>query len=378
MDEPMPLFYARGDLPERIRNRIIECASGCWEWQGARSDGYGRVGWQSEKSAAHRVVYQLLVGPVAADLVLDHLCRNRPCVNPAHLEPVTNLVNSWRGARALPDLPVVVPETDGVRPMLSRPADASECWLPVAGYEGLYEVSDQGRVRSLATYGTGLRGGILKPYKRKDGRLDVALHRDGRQRNCRIHQVVAEAFIGPRPEGMETRHLNDEPADNRLVNLAYGTSAENKQDMLRNGRHFQANMTHCEKGHAFDEANTRWRADGRGRDCRICANERGQARLRKLPEIGKRCTIPDCEGFQIARGLCRDCYTRARAAERRGPDWQDRVCPQCGKPFIRQVAPGQGKRKYCSERCLKAATTAAAREYQRERYRRKKLEDAGQ
>ena len=69
----------------------------CWPWRGAiRSDGYGRY----RDSNAHRAAYLLLRGPVPAGLVLDHLCRNRACVNPDHLEPVSDVVNIRRGERA--------------------------------------------------------------------------------------------------------------------------------------------------------------------------------------------------------------------------------------------------------------------------------------
>lgn len=71
----------------------------CWEWTGARNgNGYGRVHVRPGKLAyAHRAVYALLVGPIPAGLDLDHLCRNRSCVNPLHLEPVTRGENLLRG-----------------------------------------------------------------------------------------------------------------------------------------------------------------------------------------------------------------------------------------------------------------------------------------
>lgn len=69
----------------------------CWLWEGVLDkDGYGLL----RNLRAHRVAYELERGPIPPGLDLDHLCRSRACVNPAHLEPVTNRVNSLRGAGA--------------------------------------------------------------------------------------------------------------------------------------------------------------------------------------------------------------------------------------------------------------------------------------
>ncbi|WP_096302916.1 HNH endonuclease signature motif containing protein [Jatrophihabitans sp. GAS493] len=70
----------------------------CWEWRGYRQPlGYGRFRVEGRKTLAHRYAYELLVGPIPDGLSLDHLCRNPPCVNPAHLEPVTHRENVLRG-----------------------------------------------------------------------------------------------------------------------------------------------------------------------------------------------------------------------------------------------------------------------------------------
>jgi len=85
-------------LPERIWKLTKRTPNGCWEWRGKiHRNGYGVVSVNNKQQRAHRVVYELLVEPIPGGLVLDHLCRNPPCVNPAHLEPVTQGENNLRG-----------------------------------------------------------------------------------------------------------------------------------------------------------------------------------------------------------------------------------------------------------------------------------------
>lgn len=71
--------------------------NGCWQWTGNTGRGYGRISANGRPQQAHRVGYELLVGPIPEGLTLDHLCRNRGCVNPAHVEPVTHRENVLRG-----------------------------------------------------------------------------------------------------------------------------------------------------------------------------------------------------------------------------------------------------------------------------------------
>ena len=76
-------------------------SSGCWTWLGSlNADGYGSFSIKKKRQGAHRFAYQALVGPIPEGLQLDHLCRNRACVNPSHLEPVTPKVNTLRSAAA--------------------------------------------------------------------------------------------------------------------------------------------------------------------------------------------------------------------------------------------------------------------------------------
>lgn len=77
----------------------VDPSTGCWNWSKARNaNGYGIIGSGGSCYLAHRMYYELAKGPIPDNKPLDHLCRNRVCVNPDHLEPVTNSTNSRRGA----------------------------------------------------------------------------------------------------------------------------------------------------------------------------------------------------------------------------------------------------------------------------------------
>lgn len=89
---------------DRFLPKIAPASNGCWEWTAARHrvSGYGHfnLSWRPTMSGlAHRLSYEYFVGPIPDGLEIDHLCRNRGCVNPTHLEPVTTRVNLRRGLR---------------------------------------------------------------------------------------------------------------------------------------------------------------------------------------------------------------------------------------------------------------------------------------
>jgi hypothetical protein len=117
-----------------------------------------------------------------------------------------------------------------------------EVWLPVVGWEGSYEVSDLGRVKGLDRFVAHsrwgrqrVRGRILKLTLNGDGYRVVALYKNKLGPVRPVHQLVAEAFIGPCPEGLQVLHGSKDRADNRACNLSYGTAKDNAADRFRDG-----------------------------------------------------------------------------------------------------------------------------------------------
>lgn len=201
----------------------------------------------------------------------------------------------------------------------------AERWLPVSGYEGLYLVSDYGQVRSLPRNTTS--GRIMKLQPDRRGYLYVRLTKDGQQRRRPVHQLVMEAFDEPRPPGMEVRHLDGNPGNNRWApgseeetvaaggNLVYGTRGQNMMDAVRHGTHPTGSVTQCPEGHEYTPENTLVNKAG-SRVCLTCKRERGLE------------------------------WYRANAT-RKDPNM---TCPVCEQPFERPL--GQGARKYCSDACF--------------------------
>ncbi len=93
-----PFTYRRGHFSRSTKPQYIVRNNGCWEWQRCRDkDGYGHMSRLGVRYLAHRYFYERAKGSVPGGLQLDHLCRNPSCVNPDHLEPVTNAENGRRG-----------------------------------------------------------------------------------------------------------------------------------------------------------------------------------------------------------------------------------------------------------------------------------------
>lgn len=115
----------------------------------------------------------------------------------------------------------------------------NEEWRPVVGYEGSYEVSNTGKVKSLNYNHTG-KEGVLKANRHKNGYLFAALSKCGKIKIKSIHRLVWEAFKYIIPEGMEIDHINTVRDDNRLDNLRCVTRKENHANPLSKKRHAEA------------------------------------------------------------------------------------------------------------------------------------------
>lgn len=134
-------------------------------------------------------------------------------------------------------------------------------WREIPSAPG-YRASDTGGIYSTKVH-RDLRPGSSGVY--------LMVFVNGRQKRY-VHHLIAEAFIGPRPQGQVVRHLDGNPLNNSAGNLGYGTYGDNERDKIRHGTHQMASRTSCVNGHVFDEENSYW--NGKQRVCRSCRADR--------------------------------------------------------------------------------------------------------
>jgi len=107
----------------------------------------------------------------------------------------------------------------------------NEVWKSIINYEGLYEISNYGKIKSYPRQGS--CGKILKSYTEKDGHLRTYLYKNNVKKAYLIHRLVLETFVGPCPIGMESCHNDGNPGNNFIRNLRYDTSKNNMQDQIK-------------------------------------------------------------------------------------------------------------------------------------------------
>lgn len=166
----------------------------------------------------------------------------------------------------------------------------TEEWRPILGAEGFYEVSDRGRIRSLDRIDNGGNrrlGRVMKTDARagqRGYRVVKICAPDGSRRMRYVHDLVLEAFVGPRPPGLSALHWDDDVENNSPSNLRWGTQRENMEDAKRNGGAV-GRWTHCTRGHELAPWNLVNTAQAR---CLACHYARSYARRHGLgfdPEV---------------------------------------------------------------------------------------------
>lgn len=151
----------------------------------------------------------------------------------------------------------------------------SEQWKPVVGFEGWYEVSDHGNVRSVPrvnAQGKRYKGRLLSPATvPRTGIRQVVLFRDGERTSSTVHKLVMNAFVGPAPEGQEIVHIDGNASNNRRDNLKWGYRSETSQIILKKGNHVHKRKERCPRGHLLEMPNLTAHSVGRGwRSCLSC------------------------------------------------------------------------------------------------------------
>lgn len=122
-------------------------------------------------------------------------------------------------------------------------------WTPIPGYEGFYEITTDGQVRSLDridSIGRRRKGKALS-LRWTDGYATVSLSKNACSKSLKVHALVLLTFLGTRPKGLVCRHLDGDQTNNAICNLAYGTQRDNMADMVSHGRKAVLSSEECWK-----------------------------------------------------------------------------------------------------------------------------------
>lgn len=191
---------------------------------------------------------------------------------------------------------------------------APEEWRPIEGRDG-YEISSLGRVRSVDRvicqvsrsghpYERRMRGRIQTPWPTGTiGYLTVNLGQGIRRY---VHQLVCEAWHGPRPDGEQARHFDGDHLNNTPENVLWGTDSQNKQDMIRHGRNYLRSRTRCGRRHLLVPPNLdEWHLPGR--HCLACRRARTIVRRARLRGITLDLQVESDRRYAEIMGEVADC-----------------------------------------------------------------------
>lgn len=199
--------------------------------------------------------------------------------SPAHSSSAAGYIQAGGRLEASTGLASRAVSDSAPRAGARRPQRGLPRWRAIPGWEGLYEASRFGQIRSVprvVRYRDGrvrtYLGQMIKPRPVKGGYLSVNLAREGCQETHKVHKLVALTFHGAPPPGLEVRHYDGDQKNNRATNLIYGTRSENIHDQVRHGRHARAQQVTCLLGHSLVAPNlvmSVLRKEGR-RNCLAC------------------------------------------------------------------------------------------------------------
>jgi hypothetical protein len=291
---------------QKILSRLVLTDAGCLEWPGSKKDyGHGIVRISGRAHYVHRIVYEHFRGPLAADLVLDHLCRNPSCANIEHLEPVTSGENTLRGngcfaqcARAThcPRGHEYTPENTYLRDGKYRGCRACKKIRRHEAYVR-WKTNTQGEKKvkkpktPVAKKSKGVHNTLkdllarclIEPdgcwlwtgYCNPQGYGQTSLLGE----SGAAHRIIYEHVVGPVPKGLVLDHLCRQPA---CVNPAHLEPVTHRENILR-GEGLaaqQVKRTHCPYGHPYEGDNVFIGKSG-SRFCRECSRRRSREQQRK-------------------------------------------------------------------------------------------------
>lgn len=178
-----------------------------------------------------------------------------------------------------------------------------ETWKPIPEYEGFYEASDLGRIRSLPR--TTTKGGILKQsINTRNGYCYVSLSKDGKQRQCRVHRLIAATFFEVDPDRPQINHINGDKTNNSIENLEWCTQSENMLHAYESGleKKRTKKVVDLDSGEIYDSVTDAARSTGKitgtGKITLVCQGKRSHYRGRHFAYLDdyENGMIPEYQG----------------------------------------------------------------------------------